>query len=75
MRLKEKMQTQYSVLDYGIDLYFHDYRLAIEFIEKCHEEIDNHEIEKEKATEKELGSEFIRIDPDKVFFYYFQGCK
>ena len=48
------MQTQYSVLGYGMYTvsYFHDYRLAIEFNEKGHEEIDNHEIEKQKATEK-----------------------
>ena len=26
----ENMQTQYSVLSYRIDLYFHEYRLAIE---------------------------------------------
>ena len=26
----ENMQSQYSVLGYKIDLYFHDYRLAIE---------------------------------------------
>ena len=73
MCLKEKMQTQYSVLGYGIDLYFHDYRLAIEFNEKGHEEIDNHEIEKQKATEKELGSEFVKIDPDKIFVSIFKA--
>ena len=26
----ENMQTQYNVLSYRIDLYFHDYKLAIE---------------------------------------------
>ena len=26
----ENTQTQYSLLDYRIDLYFHDYKLAIE---------------------------------------------
>ena len=26
----ENMQTQYKVLSYGIDLYFHDYKVAIE---------------------------------------------
>ena len=24
------MQTQYSVLSYGIDLYFHDYKLPVD---------------------------------------------
>ena len=32
----ENMQTQYSVLGYKIDLYFHDYKLAIEVDEKGH---------------------------------------
>ena len=30
----ENMQTQYRALNYEIDLYFHDYRLAIEIDEK-----------------------------------------
>ena len=30
------MQTQYKVLSYRIDLYFHDYKLAIENDEKGH---------------------------------------
>ena len=30
----ENMQTQYSILDYRIDLYFYDYRLAIAIDEK-----------------------------------------
>ena len=29
----ENMQTQYSVLDHMIDLYFHDYKLVIEIDE------------------------------------------
>ena len=32
----EYMQTQCSVLGYRIDLYFHDYKLAIEVDEKGH---------------------------------------
>ena len=32
------MQTQYSVLGYRIDLYFYDYRLAIEIDEKGYKE-------------------------------------
>ena len=30
----ENMQTQYTVLEYRIDLYFHDYKLKIEVDEK-----------------------------------------
>ena len=36
---RENMQTQYSVLGYKIDLYFHDYKLKIEIDEKGHKEI------------------------------------
>ena len=32
----ENMQTQYSVLGYKIDLYFHEYKLAIEVDELVH---------------------------------------
>ena len=39
----ENMKTQYSVLEYRIDLYFHDYKLALEVDEKGHKDrnIDN----------------------------------
>ena len=65
----ENMQTQYSVLGYRIDLYFHDYRLAIEIDEKGHTDRNtNDKIQRQKALEKELGCEFIRINPDKENF-------
>ena len=50
------METQCSILDYRIDLYFHDYKLAIEVDEKGHEDrkID-HGIKRQKAIEKGLG--------------------
>ena len=32
----ENMQTQYNVLSYMIDLYFHDYNLAIEINKSGH---------------------------------------
>ena len=42
----ENIQTQYSVLGYKIDVYFYDYKLAIEVDEKGHKDRDNnHEIE------------------------------
>ena len=60
------MQTQYSVLGHRIDLYFHDYRLAIEIDEKGHKDRDtNDEIQRQKALEKKLGCEFIKINLDK----------
>ena len=35
---KENMQTQYSVLGYSIDLYFHDYKFEIKVDEKDHKD-------------------------------------
>ena len=32
----ENMQTQYKVLSYRIDLYFHDYKPAIEIDKNAH---------------------------------------
>ena len=52
------MQTQYSVLVYRIDLYFHDYKLAIK---------------KQKVIERELRCKFIRIDPEKENFDIFKS--
>ena len=50
----ENIQTQYSVLGYRIDLYFHKYKLAIEVGELGHTNRNiNNEIES-KALEKEL---------------------
>ena len=49
----ENMQTQYSVLEYKIDLYFHDYKLAIEIDEKVHKDRNtSDEIQRQKALEK-----------------------
>ena len=43
--VKENMKTQYSVLGYRIDIYFHDYKLAIEIDEKGHKDRNiDHEI-------------------------------
>ena len=62
------MQTQYSVLGYRIDLYFHEYKLAIEVDELGHDRNINHEIQRQRALESELDCVFIRIDPDAVDF-------
>ena len=41
------MQTQYSALNYKIDVYFHDYKLAIEPDEKGHRDRNtDHEIKR-----------------------------
>ena len=69
----ENMQTQYSVLGYKIDLYFHDYKLAIEVDEKRLKDKNiNHEIKRQKTLEKELHCEFIRINPDEKDFNIFR---
>ena len=54
------MQTQYSVSGYRIDLYFHEYKLAIEIDENRHSDRNiDYEVKRQKAIEQELGREFI----------------
>ena len=63
------MQTQYSVLSYRIDLYFHKYKLAIEVDELGHADRNiNNEIERQRALERELNCVFFRINPDERNF-------
>ena len=46
-------------------MYFPEHKLAIEVDEKGQKDRDMYkEIERQKAIEKELDSEFIRINPD-----------
>ena len=62
----EDIQTQYSVLGYRIDLYFHNYTLAIEVDELGHADRNlSTEIERQKALEKELDCVFIKINLDE----------
>ena len=69
----EDMQTQYSVLGYRIDLYFHKYKLAIEVDELGHADRNlSNEIERQKALERELDCVFIRINPDEKKFNIFR---
>ena len=65
----EDMQTQYSVLGYRIDLYFHKHKLAIEVdeLEYAGRNLSNVS-ERQKPPEKELDCVFIRIDPDGKHF-------
>ena len=68
----ENIQTQYSVLDYRIDLYFHEYKLAIEVDKLAHTNRNiNNEIERQKAL-IELNCIFIRINPDEKDFNIFK---
>ena len=69
----EDMQTQYSVLGYRIDLYFHKQKLAIEVDELGHADRNlSNEIERQKALEKEIDCVFIRINPDEKNFNIFK---
>ena len=70
----EKMQTQYRVLGYKIDLYFHDYKLATDIDEKGHKDRNiDQEIKRQKAIEKEIDCKFIRINPDEEDFNIFKA--
>ena len=69
----ENIQTQYSVLSYRIDLYFHEYKLAIEIDELGQADRNiNDKIERQRALERELDCVFIRINPGTVDFNIFK---
>ena len=69
----EDMQTQYTVLGYRIDLYFHKYKLAIEVDELGHNDRNiDYEIQRQRALERELDCVFIRINPDAADFSIFR---
>ena len=49
------MYSEYSVLDFRVDLYFHKYKLAIEVDEFNHSDRDfDYELSRQKAIEKKL---------------------
>ena len=65
----ENMETQYSVLTYRVDLYFHGYKLAIEIDEKGHKDRnEDYEKQRQKEIETELSCKCIRINPDQENF-------
>ena len=70
----ESMQIQYNALSYRVDLYFHDYKLAIEIDENGQSKGNTkYEMKRQKAIEQELCFQFIRIDPDKEDFDIFRA--
>ena len=70
---EEDMQTQYRVLGYRINLYFHECKLAIEVDELGHADRNlSNKIKRQKSLEKELGCVFIRINPDEKNFNIFE---
>ena len=69
----EDMQTQYTVIGQRIDLYFHEYKLAIEIDELGHNDRNiEFEIQRQKTLERELNCVFIRINPDEKGFNIFK---
>ena len=69
----EDMQTQCTVIGYRVDLYFHDYKLAIEVDELVHNDGNiDYEIQRQKASELELNCVFIKIIPDEKDFNVFR---
>ena len=69
----EDMQTQYTVMGYKIDLYFHEYKLAIEVDELGHNDRNiDYEIQRQQALERELNCVLIRINSDAVDFNIFK---
>ena len=70
----ENMQTECFILSYRIDLYFHDYKFAIEIDENRHRDRNiDHEMKGQKVLEQELGCKLIRIDLDKEDFVIFRA--
>ena len=62
----EKILLQYFVLNYKIDSYFPEHKLAIEIDEKGHTDRKiNYEIERKNKVKEKLGCKFIRINPDQ----------
>ena len=58
------------MLGYSIDLYFYDYKLAIEIEENKHSDrSDEYEIKWQKSIEQELGCDFIGVDPDQSYHW------
>ena len=71
--MKEKnKQIQCNVLGYLTNLYFHDYKLAIEIDENRRGNRNiGYKIKRQKTMEQELSCNFIRISPDKEDFDIF----
>ena len=70
----ENTKTQYCVLGYRIDLYFHDYILAIEVHEFNHFDRNiDYKIKKQKVTEKELDCKFARNNHGENDFNIFKA--
>ena len=66
---KENIVPQYRIGTYYIDLYFPNYKLAIECDEHNHSNRDKtYEKKRQKYIENKLGATFIRFNPDERNF-------
>ena len=71
--IKDAFEGENKQTQYGIDLYLHKYKLAIEIDELGHNDINiDYEIQRQRALERELSCVFIRINPDAVDFNIFR---
>ena len=70
----ENTQVKYNDLGCSIDLYFHEYKLAIKIDKNGHSHrIIDSEIKRQRAIEWKLGCNFIRIDFEKKEFNIFKA--
>lgn len=68
----ENMIHQYFIDNYRIDLYFPDYKLAIECDELFHGNQTTEDITRQKFIENKLECVFIRYNPNKHDFNIFE---
>jgi very-short-patch-repair endonuclease len=64
----EIMLTQYHVRQYKIDLYFPDYKLAVECDERHHTNNIQHDMNRQMEIESWLNCKFIRYSPSDSAF-------
>ena len=65
----ENMKTQYRVLTYKVDFYFHEYKLAVEIDKKGHKDRnEDYEKQNEELIKKEFNCELIGNNPDEENF-------
>ena len=67
----ERMIHQYATGNYRIDLYFEDYKLAVECDEERHKLHQDYDEKREKILKQELGCSFIRYSPQNEGFDIF----
>ena len=70
---EKDMQTQHTGIGCRIDLYFHEYKLAIGVDELGHNDRNiGYEMQRQKALEREFNCVFIRINPNENNFNIFK---